>query len=121
MSAEATEIQILATATHPVHGRVIVFEESDDWVFVAQAIAERPYYGQDFRVSREQYNKEFTEEPFVVFEAECLRCGTMFEGGCMPDHQISRAIAKREAIEWLRGCCGQRKANELKFEWRKPA
>lgn len=112
------EIHIIATAAHPVHGRVIVFEESDEWVFVAPVISERPFYGQDFRVTREQYNREFTQEPCVILEAECIRCGTMIDRGCVPDHQIPREKAEREALRELRGCCGERVANAPKMRWR---
>lgn len=120
MSAEATEIQILATATHPVHGRVIVFERSDKFVFVAPVTKEYPWYGQDFRVSKKEYEQEFREEGHAMLEAQCNGCGAMCELDA-PDHEISRADAEWSAMGKLYLCCGTSGMDKIKFEWRKPA
>lgn len=119
MSAEATEIHIIATATHPVHGRVIVFDRTDKHVFVAPVEPEYPWYSDDFSVPVATYEKDYAEEGGIMLEATCPGCGAMSTQEDVPDHEISRADAEWRAYSKLFRCCG---TGQLPvFEWRRAA
>lgn len=117
MSAEHTEVTILAVATHPVHGRVIVFERSEKFVFLAPVISEYPFYGQDFAVPVDEYEREYREEAGVELEAQCITCGATCNLTDTPDHILATCEAERQAVFKLFRCCGTGQSENLKFTW----
>lgn len=117
MSAEQVEIDVTAVAAHPVHGRVIVFERSKKFVFVAPVVPEYPFYGQDFAVPVDEYERDYKEEAPIELEAQCEACGATCNLSDIPDHEISRADAEWHAAFKLHRCCGGASVTKIRFEW----
>lgn len=117
MSDEHLEITITAVATHPIHGRVIVFEESPGWVFVAPIIEAYPFYGDDFPVTRTAFERDYKIEPTVTLETKCEACGASAVEEDVPDHEISRKYAEWGAVIGLYGCCDSSNVFKMKFTW----
>ncbi len=117
MSAEATEITILAVAKHAEHGRVIVLERTKKYVLIAPVTKAFPWYGDCRKVHPIDYERQYVEEAGVELEAQCEACGATCCRTDIPDHNISRAEADWDACFDLFQCCGGSSVNKIKFTW----